>query len=304
MPPGARSAGGGGGGFDGEAGAGGAELGEDARADAGVKAGAAVVVVAREDFGASFDHVDGAGVGEWERDEEFALVADGLGADAFAERGVARVSGIDGADRDGGGDAAGPDEHAGVVVEAIDLVEDGHDAPALGLYGFGAAAHLVAQVARHQGRRVYAFTRPGDAPAQSFAMSLGCAWAGGSDAAPPALLDAAIVFAPVGSLVPAALRAVRKGGTVVLGGIHMSDIPAFPYAILWGERVLRSVANLTRQDAADFLALAPTVEIAHTGLMESPGHRANILRPGFRHIGIGALRARPYGIMFTQNFTD
>jgi propanol-preferring alcohol dehydrogenase len=137
----------------------------------------------------------------------------------------------------------------------------GDDAAALGLYGFGAAAHLVAQVARHQGRRVYAFTRPGDTEAQSFALSLGCAWAGGSDMSPPVALDAAIVFAPVGSLVPAALRAVRKGGTVVLGGIHMSDIPAFPYAILWGERVLRSVANLARQDAAEFLALAPTVPV-------------------------------------------
>jgi alcohol dehydrogenase, propanol-preferring len=135
------------------------------------------------------------------------------------------------------------------------------DAAALGLYGFGAAAHLVAQVARHQGRQVYAFTRPGDPEAQSFALSLGCAWAGGSDAAPPVPLDAAIVFAPVGSLVPAALRAVRKGGTVVLGGIHMSDIPAFPYAIIWGERVVRSVANLTRQDALEFLDLAPRVPV-------------------------------------------
>jgi propanol-preferring alcohol dehydrogenase len=137
----------------------------------------------------------------------------------------------------------------------------GDDALALGLYGFGAAAHLVAQVARHQGRRVYAFTRPGDAEAQSFAFSLGCVWAGGSDTAPPVALDSAIVFAPVGGLVPAALRAVRKGGSVVLGGIHMSDIPSFPYAILWGERVLRSVANLTRRDAAEFLALAPTVPV-------------------------------------------
>jgi alcohol dehydrogenase, propanol-preferring len=133
--------------------------------------------------------------------------------------------------------------------------------PALGLYGFGAAAHLVAQVARHQGRQVYAFTRPDDTEAQNFALSLGCAWAGGSDAPPPVLLDAAIIFAPVGSLVPAALRAVRKGGTVVLGGIHMSDIPSFPYAIIWGERVLRSVANLTRQDAIEFLELAPKVPV-------------------------------------------
>jgi alcohol dehydrogenase, propanol-preferring len=135
------------------------------------------------------------------------------------------------------------------------------EATALGLYGFGAAAHLVAQVARHQGRQVFAFTRPGDTEAQRFALSLGCAWAGGSDTAPPALLDTAIIFAPVGSLVPTALRAVRKGGTVVLGGIHMSDIPAFPYAIIWGERVVRSVANLTRQDAVEFLELAPKVPV-------------------------------------------
>jgi propanol-preferring alcohol dehydrogenase len=135
------------------------------------------------------------------------------------------------------------------------------EAEALGLYGFGAAAHLVAQVARFEGRQVYAFTRPGDAEAQRFALSLGCVWAGGSDAVPPAPLDAAIVFAPVGSLVPAALRAVRKGGTVVLGGIHMSDIPSFPYSIIWGERVVRSVANLTRQDAIEFLDLAPRVPV-------------------------------------------
>jgi propanol-preferring alcohol dehydrogenase len=134
-------------------------------------------------------------------------------------------------------------------------------ASALGLYGFGAAAHLVAQVARFQGRDVYAFTRPGDADAQRFALSLDCIWAGGSDTPPPVPLDAAIVFAPVGSLVPAALRAVRKGGTVVLGGIHMSDIPSFPYAIIWGERVVRSVANLTRQDAIEFLDLAPKVPV-------------------------------------------
>jgi len=135
------------------------------------------------------------------------------------------------------------------------------DAEALGIYGFGAAAHLVAQVARFEGRHVYAFTRAGDRQAQAFALSLGCVWAGASDQRPPAELDAAIVFAPVGSLVPAALRAVRKGGTVVLGGIHMSDIPAFPYAIIWGERVVRSVANLTRKDAQEFLALAPKVPV-------------------------------------------
>lgn len=135
------------------------------------------------------------------------------------------------------------------------------DATTIGLYGFGAAAHLVAQVARHQGRQVYAFTRQGDRQAQEFAASLGCVWAGGSDTLPPVPLDAAIIFAPVGSLVPAALKAVRKGGTVVLGGIHMSDIPAFPYAIIWGERVVRSVANLTRQDAVEFLELAPKVPV-------------------------------------------
>jgi propanol-preferring alcohol dehydrogenase len=128
---------------------------------------------------------------------------------------------------------------------------------ALGLYGFGAAAHIIAQVAKWQGRRLYAFTRPGDAVAQNFARSLGAEWAGGSDETPPEPLDAAIIYAPAGALVPAALRAVKKGGRVVCGGIHMSDIPSFPYAILWGEREVVSVANLTRQDARDFLAIAP-----------------------------------------------
>ncbi len=131
----------------------------------------------------------------------------------------------------------------------------------LGLYGFGAAAHLILQVARHQGRRVFAFTRPGDLEGQRFARELGAEWAGGSDALPPELLDAALLFAPVGALVPAALRAVDKAGVVVCGGIHMSDIPAFPYALLWEERVVRSVANLTRADALDFLALAPRVPV-------------------------------------------
>jgi propanol-preferring alcohol dehydrogenase len=128
---------------------------------------------------------------------------------------------------------------------------------ALGLYGFGAAAHILAQVAVWQARRVYAFTRPGDAAAQAFARSLGAVWAGGSDEMPPELLDAAIIFAPVGALVPAALKAVKKGGRVVCGGIHMSDIPSFPYALLWEERELCSVANLTREDAREFLTLAP-----------------------------------------------
>lgn len=130
------------------------------------------------------------------------------------------------------------------------------DAPCIGIYGFGAAAHIVAQVARHQGRTVYAFTRPGDHDAQRFARRLGAAWAGGSDEAPPEPLDAALLFAPVGALVPAALRAVAKGGTVVCGGIHMSDIPSFPYAWLWEERRIVSVANLTRDDGAAFMAIA------------------------------------------------
>lgn len=135
------------------------------------------------------------------------------------------------------------------------------DAQRLGIYGFGAAAHIVAQVARHQGRAVYAFTRSGDSIAQGFARELGAAWAGDSLTAPPEPLDAAIIFAPLGSLVVAALRATAKGGTVICAGIHMSDIPAFPYNVLWGERVIRSVANLTRRDAEEFLALAPQVPV-------------------------------------------
>lgn len=135
------------------------------------------------------------------------------------------------------------------------------DAKRLGLYGFGSSAHIVAQVARARGQEVYAFTRPGDADGQRFARSLGAAWAGDSTAAPPAELDAAIIFAPVGALVPVALRAVRPAGTVVCAGIHMSDIPSFPYALLWAERVVRSVANLTRADAEEFLTLAPRVPV-------------------------------------------
>ena len=135
------------------------------------------------------------------------------------------------------------------------------DGERLGIYGFGAAAHIVAQVARHQGRQVYAFTRADDLAAQEFARELGAVWAGGSGARPPDELDAAIIFAPVGALIPAALQAVRKGGVVVAGGIHMSDIPSFPYRILWGERMVRSVANLTRRDAEEFLALAPKVPV-------------------------------------------
>nr|WP_204623567.1 zinc-dependent alcohol dehydrogenase family protein [Crenalkalicoccus roseus] len=148
------------------------------------------------------------------------------------------------------------------------------DAARLGLYGFGAAAHIVAQVARHEGRRVFAFTRPGDAAAQGFARRLGAEWAGGSDEAPPEPLDAALIFAPVGALVPAALRAVDRGGTVVCAGIHMSDIPAFPYAILWHERRVLSVANLTRRDAEEFLALAPRIPV-RTEIETLPLEQAN-----------------------------
>jgi len=135
------------------------------------------------------------------------------------------------------------------------------DAERLGLYGFGASAHIVAQVARHEGRRVFAFTRAGDGEAQAFARELGAEWAGDALAPAPEELDAAIIFAPAGELVPAALAAVARGGSVVCAGIHMSDIPSFPYELLWGERVLRSVANLTRRDAEEFMALAPRVPV-------------------------------------------
>ena len=135
------------------------------------------------------------------------------------------------------------------------------DARDLGIYGFGAAAHIVVQVARYQGRQVYAFTRRGDDAAQDFARRLGAVWAGASDDSPPQQLDAAIIFAPVGALVPVALRALRKGGAVVCGGIHMSDIPCFPYADLWHERSICSVANLTRRDGEEFLALAPRIPV-------------------------------------------
>ncbi len=138
------------------------------------------------------------------------------------------------------------------------------DAKRVGIYGFGAAAHIVAQVARFQGQTVFAFTRPGDPAGQEFARSLGAAWAGAADDSPPEPLDAAIIFAPVGSLVPRALRATAKGGTVVCAGIHMSDIPAFPYDILWGERSIKSVANLTRRDGEEFLRIAPQVPVKTT----------------------------------------
>ena len=148
------------------------------------------------------------------------------------------------------------------------------DAPRIGIYGFGAAAHIVTQVAIHRGQRVFAFTRRGDTAAQDFARAMGASWAGSTDEAPPDELDAAIIFAPAGELVPVALSHVVKGGTVVCGGIHMSDIPSFPYSLLWGERVIRSVANLTHQDGVDFLALAPKIPI-HTEVEVYPLTAAN-----------------------------
>lgn len=148
------------------------------------------------------------------------------------------------------------------------------DAEKIGFYGFGAAAHILIQLARYQGREVYAFTRAGDVKGQEFALKLGAVWAGGSEEIPPVPLDAAIIFAPIGSLVPTALRAVVKGGVVVCAGIHMSNIPAFPYEILWEERVLRSVANLTRRDGEEFLALAPQVPI-QTEVQSFPLLQAN-----------------------------
>jgi alcohol dehydrogenase, propanol-preferring len=160
------------------------------------------------------------------------------------------------------------------------------DAEALGLYGFGASAHIVAQVARHEGRRVFAFTRDGDGDGQRFARTLGAAWAGGSSEQPPEELDAAIVFAPVGALVPTALRALRKGGVVVCAGIHMSDIPAFPYELLWNERSVRSVANLTRADGHEFLELAPRVPV-RTEIEVFPLDEAN---PALDRVRDGGLR--------------
>lgn len=157
------------------------------------------------------------------------------------------------------------------------------DAARLGIYGFGAAAHIVAQVARFEGHEVFAFTKPGDGPGQEFARRLGAVWTGGSDEMPPEPLDAAILYAPVGALVPAALRAVRKGGVVVCAGIHMSDIPAFPYDILWGERTVRSVANLTRRDGEEFLALAPKVPVkteVETFALADANEALNRLREG------------------------
>jgi alcohol dehydrogenase, propanol-preferring len=167
------------------------------------------------------------------------------------------------------------------------------DARRLGLYGFGAAAHIVVQVARRQGREVYAFSRPGDAKGRRFARSLGAVWAGDSLSKPPVELDAAILFAPVGSLVPAALRAVARGGSVVCAGIHMSDIPEFPYSILWGERSVRSVANLTRRDGREFLALAARTPI-RTKTTVYPLDRANDALAALREGRVeGAVVLRP-----------
>ncbi len=152
----------------------------------------------------------------------------------------------------------------------------------LGIYGFGAAAHIVTQIARHERREVYAFTRPADAEAQAFARELGAAWTGASDETPPEPLDAAIIFAPVGDIIPAALRAVRKGGTVVCGGIHMTDIPSFPYSLLWGERTITSVANLTRRDGEELMALAPAIPV-RTAVRTYPLEAANDALDDLRH---------------------
>jgi propanol-preferring alcohol dehydrogenase len=153
----------------------------------------------------------------------------------------------------------------------------------LGIYGFGAAAHIIAQVAVHQGKQVFAFTRPGDTPAQEFALRLGAVWVGDSTKKPPVKLDAALIFAPVGSLIVEALRTTVKGGTIVSGGIHMSDIPAFPYRLLWEERVIRSVANLSRQDGEQFLAIAPQVPVkteVQSFLLEEANTALDDLRNG------------------------
>ena len=177
--------------------------------------------------------------------------------------------------------AAAPLLCAGLIGwRSLKLAGDGHR---IGLYGFGAAAHIIAQVCLWQRREIHVFTRPGDASAQAHALSLGAAFAGSSDEAPAQPLDAAILFAPVGALVPKALQAVRKGGRVVCGGIHMSDIPAFPYRLLWEERQILSVANLTRQDAAEFLAVAPLAGVktlTHPYRLEAANEALADLRAG------------------------
>jgi alcohol dehydrogenase, propanol-preferring len=173
---------------------------------------------------------------------------------------------------------------AGLIgYRALTLAGDGER---LGLYGFGASAHIIAQVARFQGRRVFAFTRAGDEAGQAFARELGAEWAGSSDEVPPEELDAAIIFAPVGALVPTALRATAKAGVVVCSGIHMTDIPSFPYELLWGERVVRSVANLTRRDGHEFLELAPRVPV-RTQIEAFPLEQAN---EALERLRLGGLR--------------
>jgi propanol-preferring alcohol dehydrogenase len=171
----------------------------------------------------------------------------------------------------------------------------GEDVKTLGIYGFGAAAHIIAQVAKYDGKRVYAFTRPGDITAQQFALRQGANWAGNSTDDPPEKLDAALIFAPVGPLVVAALKATNKGGVVVCGGIHMSDIPSFPYNLLWEERIIRSVANLTRRDGEEFLGLAPKVPVktdVTTFSLEQAGEALATLRIG-QMVGAVALSIAP-----------
>src|SRR4051794_13204995 len=183
-----------------------------------------------------------------------------------------------------------PDEHAAPLLCAgligYRALRFAGDAERLGLYGFGASAHIVAQVARHQGRRLFGFVRPGDAAAERFALDLGCEWAGPSDRPGPEKLDAAIIFAPAGALVPAALRALARGGVVVCAGIHMSDIPSFPYELLWEERVLRSVANLTRRGGEEFLALAPQVPVR----TEIEPHRPSAANDALARLRAGEIR--------------
>ncbi len=158
----------------------------------------------------------------------------------------------------------------------------GENVETLGIYGFGAAAHIIAQVAKFEGKKVYAFTRPGDIEAQEFAIQKGADWVGDSTQAPPEKLDAALIFAPVGPLVVSALRTIHKGGVIVCGGIHMSDIPSFPYSLLWEERVIRSVANLTRKDGEEFLALAPQIPV-HTDVKVFPLEQAGLALEQLRH---------------------
>ncbi len=174
---------------------------------------------------------------------------------------------------DGYGDAEAAPLLCAGLIGYRSLLKTGH-AARIGIYGFGAAAHIITQVARVQGREIYAFTRPGDVEAQEFALSLGATWAGDSTTTPPQPLEAAIIFAPVGALVPLALKQLARGGTVVCGGIHMSDIPSFPYELLWHERTLCSVANLTRRNGRDFFALAQSMSI-HTTIQRFDLHRAN-----------------------------